>query len=311
MRLTIPISEMSVDYGDSDAFGVDNKSLDYTPSRTHSFSSSSSSSFGAYTPTSRRSTPRTRSDAMDLSSSFTSSASSFGPYTPTSERSTPPTTDLSGLAYGSSIDSFSFNLTPPSSALSAYFQVGVKTEPGYDMFQSHDPSAQSHSQPELPGLPFGQYTEQLTPSHAVSFYQFANELGQSPLQPSPLAPIQPSPSWDNCSIWAQVPDSPISFEKHKVTLPSLTDLNDQGETLAFITGHIGRRLFKVDKEQKSNKLNPITSRKRAKGAKNLNTIVTKDGLQISKVGGRNFKCAWEGCPNRYERKEHLKRHVES
>jgi hypothetical protein len=245
--------------------------------------------------------------------SFASSASSsLGPYTPTSERSTPPSSDLAGLtAFASSVDPFPFGLIAPSSALSTYFQVGVKTENSYDLFPPDDPSTQPQKQWDLSGLPYGPYCDQFTPSQPVSFYQFANELGPSPLPPSPLEPVRTGQNWDSCPIWAQ-PDTRISLAKCKGALPLLVDIDDQDDVaLSLLTGPIGRHLFKPPKGQKDDKLNPTNPQKRGRGTKNLSTVVTQNGLQISKVPLRKFNCSRDGCEKKYERKEHLKRHVES
>ncbi|KAK1761258.1 hypothetical protein QBC47DRAFT_356355 [Echria macrotheca] len=334
-HLALGISDIHVDFGENESFGFDAHGAGYPPSSAHS-SSSASSSFGPYTPTSGRSTPHAGCDAVDFVSSFASSSSSdFGPYTPTSERSRSHESDFAMSSFSSSIDPFSFDLTPPSSALSAYFQIGSKDESAHDLFHAQIPTtpvrntglpgAKAEStfdmfQPRLPITPTrdqemryvssSSYGTQLTPSQSMGcFYNpFSGELEPSPFPPTPIQTTQPGESWGTGSIWVQ-PDSPGRWPGDFSPATRIKQKAEVSTCLSLLSTQ--RKSAPKLKKETAAPDSPSIGRKRTRSSKNADTVVTKDGLVVSRTLPRKFRCQYHGCTRQYERKEHLKRHVQS
>ncbi|KAK3344347.1 hypothetical protein B0T25DRAFT_573295 [Lasiosphaeria hispida] len=266
----ITMGTTGLEFDDGQGFGFDSQALGFPPSSAHSFSSASSS--GPYTPTSGRSTPR-NADSVDFSSSF-----------------------------ASSVDPFSFDLTPPSSAsISTFFPVEWKTGDACDFFQTGLPITPSRSHMELSGLPYNNYDNQYTPAQPFDLYPFANGLGPSPLPPTPVQVVQVKQEWDQWSNWDHVQESPISFEE-------LGGFEKHGMT--DLVGAVGRRLFTDTVKEKTTALqrvqndSSLRARKRARPEKLMNVPFKKEGKN------ENF-CHYPGCDRKYKKKEHLKRHVDS
>ncbi|KAK1832768.1 hypothetical protein QBC39DRAFT_67520 [Podospora conica] len=283
LALQIPNMKTESDDGGFDMMdhgAFDPINLGYPPSSAHSFSSSDSSSFGPFTPTSGRSTPPNYDSSLQFATSF-----------------------------GSTGDSFAYDLTPPSSAVSSYFQAGVKYEDPCTLYQPTLPVTPSRSQQEFGNHLLSNFGQQ-TPPQATSYYPFGLELAPSPLPATPVHGSQFSQSWDPwSSTWAQA-DSPITFGKKEEDSPH--------SSFATPTHH-GRRLFDDPAKEKTTALRKaqlrgsLTStgagiRKRTKPAMPSRTKALAHGLDVPIVKGNEFKCDWVGCDKAYQKKEHMVRH---
>jgi len=274
---------MQSDFGDAEGFSFDSHVMGYPPSSTSSFSSDAS--FGPYTPTSGRSTPP-GCDGMNIDTSFTSS-----------------------------VDPFSFDLTPPSSAMSAYFQIDMKPEDSCGFFQPRLLATPSRSQLGLSSLPYGSEANPHTPSQSLDFCTFATALDPSPLPLTPMRSAQVGESWETWAMWAQ-PESPISFEKQQSPFQHPTAVKHERKTpLSFVPDDFSRRrLFDTAKErttalQHIQQESPM--RERVRPTKKEPKIVMMDGLPVEKISDDKFFCNWVGCTKRFQKKEHLVRHISS
>ncbi|KAK3683889.1 hypothetical protein B0T22DRAFT_520289 [Podospora appendiculata] len=272
----------------SDAFSFGGQSFECPPPSTQS-SSSTSPTYGPFTPSSGQSTPP-RSNSMDFSSSFASSA-----------------------------DSFAYDLTPPSSAMSAYFPMDLRMGNCADFLQTGIPITPLRNQAEFSGLPYSSCGDQLAASQAIEFYSYTNALGPSPFVFTPMQSAQPGDSWETWSTWPQAEDSPVSFEFGKPcssipsTLRSSTTVKQ--ETTPFLSGLSDisrRRLFTEEAKQKTAALQKVQrdpNRARIK-AKKRQGLYTETGIPLKTVPARGFMCDYPGCTTgkKYQRKEHMKRH---
>jgi len=272
MRLEIP------DFDIMDQSDFESLNLAYPPSSSHSFSSASSS-FGVFTPTSGRSTsPNSNPESLDFATSF-----------------------------GSAVDTFSYDLTPPSSAISPYFQADVRYEDPCVLYQSQPPVTPSRSHQEFTGHLLNSYGQQ-TPSQVSSFFPFGAELASSPIPPTPVHGSQFGQSWDTWpTAWPQT-DSPIDFVKKE---------EDSSYPPFSAPAHHGRRLFDDPAKKKTTALRkaqlrgPPTNtggiRKRTKPS-TPPTKALANGLEVPVAECNKVKCDWDGCDLVFKKKEHMVRH---
>ncbi|KAK3387477.1 hypothetical protein B0H63DRAFT_470119 [Podospora didyma] len=242
---------------------------------------------------------------LPSSADGSSYASSFGPYTPVSRRSTPPFTNL--LDHGSSFaSSFNYELTPPASAMSSCFPAGPNTGNAPEFFQSGFPLTPSRNQFDVHGVHLNDFRGQLA-SHNTLMYSFGNDLGSSPLVPTPVQAIPASQTWeDSWSTWVQT-GSPISFKSSDIQGLE----NAKGPSPSEAAAR--RRLFVEEARQKTTALQRAQGiRARAKAAKCDDSVVIGDGVAVSKIASGKHRCPHPNCQSKqYKRMEHLKRHLRS
>jgi hypothetical protein len=283
MRLEIPDFDIM---GQSD---FESLSLAYPPSSSHSFSSASSS-FGVFTPTSGRSTsPNSNSESLNFATSF-----------------------------GSAVDTFSYDLTPPSSAISPYFEADVRYEDPCVLYQSRPPVTPSRSQPEFTNHLLSNYSQQ-TPAQVTSFFSFGAELAPSPIPPTPLHESQFGQSWDTWSTAWPLTDSPIDFVKKEEDSPiDFVKKEEDSPYPSFSApAHHGRRLFDDPAKKKTTALrkaqlrgSPASTggiRKRTKPS-TPPTKALANGLEVPVAECNKVKCDWDGCDLVFKKKEHMVRH---
>lgn len=245
------------------------------------------------------------------SNGFSSAASSFGVFTPTSGRSISPNSNPESLEFGnsfrSSTDSFPFGLTPPSSAVSPYFQADFKFEDTCGLYPSPAPVTPSRSHGFTDNLPCN-YGQQ-APSQVSNFFLFGAELAPSPMPLTPLQGPQFGQSWDNTCAqpWPQT-DSPIDFglKVEDEPYPSFPE-----------SVHPARRLFDDSAKKRTTALRKaqlLGSRTTTGGVRKRtkpSTPTTKalaNGLEVPVAECNKVKCDWDGCDLVFKRKEHMVRH---
>lgn len=265
MRLDIP------DLGMMDESDFESLHMTYPSSSSNSFSSASSS-FGVFTPTSGRSiSPHSNPESLDFANSFRSTA-----------------------------DAFSYGLTPPSSAVSPYFQTD------FGLYPSPAPVTPSRSHEFTDNL-LCNYGQQ-APSQVSNFFPFGAELGPSPMPSTPLQGPQFGQGWDPYApSWPQT-DSPIDFGAN----------GEDGPYPSFPAPvHPGRRLFDDSAKKKATALRKaqlLGSRKTTGGVRKRtkpSTPPTKalaNGLEVAVAECNKVKCDWDGCDRLFKRKEHMVRH---
>ncbi|KAK3371594.1 hypothetical protein B0T24DRAFT_326901 [Lasiosphaeria ovina] len=246
-------------------------------------------------------------------------ASSLGPYTPTSGRSTPPGPGSMDFAHSFG-DSYSFEPTPPSSAVSTYFPMGLKTEDASNFFTPSLPVTPSRNQLDFSGLPYHDFACQLPSSQAPSLYSFPNDIGPSPFVPTPTQTGQVGETWEESwTAWAQS-DSPITFKPQPSpedsahqSMAAAIQNQEEGMTPPFTSGVARRRLFIGDARQKSTALQRVQGvRTRPKPAKVIDSFVSEEGFAVQKIPSGRFRCDHPQCSSKqYKRMEHLKRHMKS
>ncbi|KAK5660656.1 hypothetical protein OQA88_12020 [Cercophora sp. LCS_1] len=232
--------------------------------------------------------------------SFSSASSSFGPWTPTSGRSTPPGSDPLDYTTSFSADPYpSLDFTPPSSAMSSYFPMEIKGESPCELFQPRLPVTPSRAQADFYSFSFGSCNSQTTPSQ-MQFYPFCGELAPSPLPATTLPSTQLDQNWDTSSTWIHADDEKPIFEDW------------------LQPASLNRRLFQTTQEtttalhQSMAQQSPLTRKGRpSRTSKRSADMVTDSGIPITTAPSGRFFCNFDGCNRGYQRKEHLKRHIES
>ncbi|KAK0651498.1 hypothetical protein B0T16DRAFT_80701 [Cercophora newfieldiana] len=276
---------MKTEFSDSDGFGFDAHVMGYPPSSASSFSSDSS--FGPFTPTSGRSTPP-GSDGLDINTSF----SSAGP--------------------------FSFDLTPPSSAMSAYFHLDMKSITPEDpcaLFQPRLLATPSRNHFSTSGLPYSNDFNSQTPSQPMDLCTFTDGLGPSPLPLTPMRPVQGGESWDPWPMWVE-PESPLFDSRHQTPLQQPVSVKHERESPAScLADNASRRRFFNTVKDRATALHQVQqespSRSRQRPSKKDPNIVVVDGLQVKTIRSEKHFCKWAGCTKRFQKKEHLVRHIDS
>jgi hypothetical protein len=260
-------------------------------------------------------------------SGCSSASSSFGPHTPTSDRSTPflsASLDF-GSSFASSVDTVPFDLTPPSSAASNCFPMtprgGNVTDFGYSGFPA-TPSRQV----SFSGHPFSSCGTQLAHQQAMDSGFYPNHLGASPFMSTPSSVTQFDQSSD--LAWMHT-DSPISFEDHSSSSPSrLVDpfrsAKSEAEagmmspsmrsSAARKRAAIGEARHKTTALHQAQQRSQPNVRRQIKKERRLRSLETGGGsMAMGSVEPPNrHYCPEEGCnKGPYQRKEHLKRHIDS
>ncbi|KAK0612854.1 hypothetical protein B0T17DRAFT_498807 [Bombardia bombarda] len=275
----MPMCDLQLDFGDGEGFNFGSQPMACPPSSSNG-SPYTSSTYGPYTPTSGRSTPPPhRSGSMDFACSF-----------------------------GSSVDSLPYNLTPPSSAMSAYFPMDLGGNDGTDFFQGGIPVTPSRNAPDFSGFSLGSCGGQLTPSQSMEFYSFSNELGHSPVAPTPIQNVQ------DFSAWAQA-DSPINFEKQPSpavnnTLRSMAQARQDGKRRRRFTEEAKHKTAALCTPQRAQQEYLMDVRPHMMNDKSPGDLITRP---VNTIPAGGFKCDWPSCTHnkKYQRKEHMKRHVKS
>ena len=299
-RLTI--APLETDFSDDGRFSLDSQAMGYhAPSSAHSFSSDSSH-FGPYTPTSADST-------------------GYGPYTPTSSSrvASPLEPDMMDLSssFATSVDSFAYDMTPPSSAASTYFQMVSKTEDPCGFFQSRLPATPSRAQADYSGLPYDFDSCRHTPPQSIPFYSFANELGPSPLPPTPVRSVKADDGWGAWPMWTQQ-ESPISFGKQPTPLQVVTTVKRERSSPSIQTDDIGRRLFVETAKERTTALQNIQNQptenvpkrpRLPKTRESMDQLADLNDLPMTKAKSSKHHCTWQGCPKKFGKREHLQRHI--
>ncbi|KAK4451802.1 hypothetical protein QBC34DRAFT_43550 [Podospora aff. communis PSN243] len=281
------VGTLNTDFSDSEGFGLDSHVMGYPPSSANSFSSDSS----------------------------------FGPYTPTSGRSTPPGSDGMhfDMSFTSSVDPFSFDLTPPSSAMSAYFQIDLKTEDPCGFYQPRLPAIPTRNQLEMAQLPFRTNSNCQTPSQPLGFYPLSNGIESSILPLTPLRTVQGAESCTTWSMWQESSESP-KFDKWSYTTlqqPSTAKRKRVGTPVEFRPDSLDyglgsrRRHFDTAKERAAalhhaQQESPL--RERTRPVKKEPNMVMIDGMQVEKISSDRQVCDWPDCAKKFRKKEHLVRH---
>ncbi|KAH8878992.1 hypothetical protein GQ53DRAFT_849908 [Thozetella sp. PMI_491] len=247
-----------------------------------------------------RTTPRPLPGSIDFESYS-------NPFTPgSSERSVsrPPSlsTDFDS-SYGS-VDSLSFDVTPPSSAVSTCFPIEME------------------KLSEMEGLPYtptrydamveatlgsGNCNSQFTPQN-MDQYSFSDSL-PSFFIPTPSHSIKSHASADISQTWV-LGDSPVNFERRGSPLSSMASTIRPGTC-----DSVKRKLFTEGARQKTTVLRKIQgsglppSRPPA-GIKRCSKTAPLL-VEVSVAPSRKFKCDWPECQAKFKRTEHLKRHINS
>ncbi|KAK3303996.1 uncharacterized protein B0T15DRAFT_226122 [Chaetomium strumarium] len=261
-------------------------------------------------------------------SGSSSASSSFGPHTPTSDRSTPffsASLDFSS-SFASSVDTVPFDLTPPSSAASNCFPVtprgGNVTDFGYSGF----PVTPSRGQIGFSGHPFSNCSSstQLAPSQTMDCGSYPNHLGASPFMSTPSSVAQFDHSCD--MAWMHT-DSPISFENDSSSSRLVDPFRSakpeaEGDMMspsmrssaARKRAVIGEARHKTTALHQAQQRPQPNVRRQIKKERRIRSLETEGGsMAMSSVEPSNrHYCPEEGCnKGPYQRKEHLKRHIDS
>lgn len=252
------------------------------------------------------------------SASSFSSDSSFGPFTPTSGRSTPPGSD--GLeintSFTSSVDPYSFDLTPPSSAMSTYFHIGLKTAPEDACGFYQPPLLATPSRARLlesSDVAFRPDFNPHTPSQLMDFCAFTDGLGPSPLPLTPMRPVQGVERWDTWSMWVE-PDTPLFDDRQHTPLQQSAIKREREPSLSCAqSGFNRRRLFDTAKGratalQQIHQDSPL--RVRRKPTRKEEDIFIVRGVEVTTISKERNYCNWPGCDKGFKKKEHLVRHVQ-
>ncbi|KAK4239032.1 hypothetical protein C8A03DRAFT_14543 [Achaetomium macrosporum] len=257
-------------------------------------------------------------------SGSSSASSSFGPHTPTSDRSTPSfSTSLDfGSSFASSVDTVPFDLTPPSSAASNYFPMTPKAGNVADFGYSAFPVTPSQGQLGFSGHPFSSCGTQLAPPQAVDCGFYTNHLGTSPFMSTPPSVTQLNHLSD--MAWMHT-DSPISFENESpsriVDSFSVKSESEHGMMSPSMLSSAARKRAAIgEARQKTTALHQAQQRsqpgvrRQIKKERRLRSLETEGGsMAMGSVEPSNrYYCPEVGCnKGPYQRKEHLKRHIDS
>lgn len=242
--------------------------------------------------------PQTLTSASTVSSC---TSSDYSPFTPTSGRSTPPRSNSMG--FGASFDSYSsmssYEFTPPSSAVSTSFSMSSSfTNDGSELFLSDLPvtPTRNRANAEFSALNFsgcGSQT-QTTPSQNISVYA----LNEDPFNTAFTLTPGYGHNWDaSSSMWVH-PDSPMSFPviptPPQVPMRSLDGVKRMSEAL----------------QNKTHKKSPVCRSKTRKAPVKRHHGLGELG-KIQVISKCRHACEWPGCNKHYQRKEHMKRHMET
>ncbi|KAK0626948.1 hypothetical protein B0T14DRAFT_562814 [Immersiella caudata] len=279
---------MNTDFGESEGLGFDSHVVRYPPSSASSFSSDSS----------------------------------FGPYTPTSGRSTPPGPDGMNLdmCFTSSVDSFSFDLKPPSSVMSAYFQIDGKTEDPCGFYQPRHLATPTRNQLEMASLSFRNDVDCRTPSQPLDFGPLSNGMASSSLPLTPLRGVQGTERWEAWSMWPESSDSP-TFDRWPYTTlqqPSPAKPKREDTPGELIPNSIPpfnlsgrRRLFDTAQERAAalqNAQQDFPLRERTRTARRGANTVIVNGMPVKTISCEKQMCTWPSCKKKFQKREHLVRH---
>ncbi|KAK3944504.1 hypothetical protein QBC46DRAFT_165754 [Diplogelasinospora grovesii] len=264
----------------------------------------------------------------------------YGPFTPTSGRSVSPRVKLDFESSFGSVDSYSssFDLTPPSSAVSTYFPMDLKSQEPHSFLQQVMHTSPSHNSLEH-GLPYNNHSRSHQPAaahaHPADIYTFTHGHGPSYHPPQSVHTLPASQPWDNWSIWA-ADNSPISFEKKNHPSPPSAHPTLQSMTMMTPSRHGGditpppyhstggssaarRRLFLDEVRHKSTALqhkvqqnNFSPPSKPTRACKTEKVLIAGRPIAVPKILSGAFKCDFPGCTSKpFKRMEHLKRHKDT
>ena len=271
------------------------------------------------------------------------STSTYGPYTPTSARSTPPRSNSLdfGSSFASSVDSYPFDITPPSSAVSAYFPLDMATGDGSEYFETGITATPSRNAVGYNGLASncgGQMS--LTPQ-TMDFYSFASDTCTPTMVPTSMQVIQSGAQpWDSWSMWGQTSNSPVDFHHRQTPMATrtfrsmdtvkqedLTSPSNCSSTSGLrsevsmsptcYSALAARR--RVSVEDASTALQRVQGdaspslrpklRAELRRTESYSSMVTDDGIQVKTIPSSKSKCDYPGCTARpFKRVEHMKRH---
>ncbi|KAK4215019.1 hypothetical protein QBC37DRAFT_139557 [Rhypophila decipiens] len=242
-----------------------------------------------------------------LSASSTISSSDYSPFTPTSGRSTPPR--CNSMDFSNSFDSYSsmssYDFTPPSSAVSTSLSLDSSfggDEYELSLYNFPATPTRTRANPDFGGMSFGCGSGlQTTPSHAMPHgHTFPEDMFASSFSQA----FGCDNNLETSAMWVQ-PDSPVNFMPTPQKAP-LRPLSDDG--------NLKRMSLALQREQsRSPRKGPVPRSKAKKvtvkryGYHNGTTSI--ECVVIPKAA--RYFCEWPGCERNYQRKEHMKRHMDS
>lgn len=257
--------------------------------------------------------------------SFSDVSSAYNPFTPTSGCSTPlrRSTSAFDASFSSYTDSASFDLTPPSSAVSAQFPYDFKA-------QAHQQDMYFHGLPSTPskynsvmldvGLDSHHLNGQLTPPHGMNFLPFSSL--HAPPFASPCHTLD-GENPESAELWSQIAaETPIDFgepqrlqsvyETSAMHARSHQNLSSPSYRAQFAGSR--RQVHMTDAQKKAAALQNVQqksprlkNRARPRKAKNPSRTIPICG-PVKNIPLRQFYCD-QGCSGKaYSRQEHLKRH---
>lgn len=257
--------------------------------------------------------------------SFSDVSSAYNPFTPTSGCSTPlrRSTSAFDASFSSYTDSGSFDLTPPSSAVSTQFPYDFKSNAHQNMLFHNLPSTPSKYNNMMVdvGLDSHHLNGQLTPPHGMNFLPFSS-LHTGPFS-SPCHTLDGEDPENVDRLWSQIAaETPIDFGEAQ-RMQSVYEPNSMSQSHQNMASPSYRAQFSstrrhvhmTDAQKKAAALQNVQQQKsprhknrsRPRKAKNPSRPIPMCG-PVKNIPLRQFYCD-QGCSGKaYSRQEHLKRH---
>lgn len=254
--------------------------------------------------------------------SFSDVSSVYHPFTPSSACSTPlrRSTSAFDASFSSYTDSSSFDLTPPSSAVSSQFPYDFKSSTHQDLLFHGIPSTPTKYNVMLDvALDSHHLHGQLTPPHGMDFLPFSN-LNSAPFS-SPCHTLDGEDPETMDQLWSQISgDTPIDFGEPQ-RLQSLYDPNAVARSHHHMSSPSyraqlasSRRHLQISEaQQKAAALQSVQKSPRQKNRTRLRRTRQPSRAipicgPVKNIPPRQFYCD-QGCSGKaYSRQEHLKRH---
>ncbi|KAK8133704.1 hypothetical protein PG984_005716 [Apiospora sp. TS-2023a] len=268
--------------------------------------------------------------------SFSTASSSCDPYTPTSGRSTPnqhqpPRSAMEEFepVVCATSTSMGYEMTPPTSDLSGYYPVDVKSEYAPSMSSENmlsTPMRKLHLQEQMIDFDFNHVLGNPMPQsgapfdstnpHALQHYPLHESMtsGSPPMALSP--PMGPTPSYtfnqeyDEYSPWPpqMTEHHPLDCNYYSIPEPSAMhihlDTSRQNAPASVLRSNVKRKVYMDNAQRRGTSLQKVHGRNEAK------KDISEEQIPVSKIPKAMHVCDFPGCEKQtaFKRREHLRRH---
>ncbi|KAF5723178.1 hypothetical protein FMUND_2112 [Fusarium mundagurra] len=259
--------------------------------------------------------------------SSSSASSAYDPFTPTSRRSTPY--EFINMELDTPCNSVSHRgaeLAPPSSTMGKFMFGPVKLEPEHISISDSLPNTPMKR--EQLGFEYENIMDMnmahhgsvgsLTPSNSFDMYSYSPDAptGPASFMMTPTQSMCGSEAAETCSPWTCANDSPISFFLNRQLSGDFDafDMDRHSQSpLGYRLHHRNSpsrmraqsKLMVHEIQQKSAEL------QRAQIRPSRKRSIKPDSAQVDVVRRAMCKCDYPGCHKAFRRNEHLKRHKQT